>query len=79
MSQTFMHPTNGHTERVTAPRLWVLLFGFLYFLARGLPRPTIWLLLLALPTLGLAWVYAVVRAPAIVRGEYLRRGWTLKR
>lgn len=75
MSQAFTHPTNGHTERVRHPRLWVLLFGFLYFMTRGMWRPAIWLVLLVLPTLGLAWVYCVLAAPGIVRADYLRRGY----
>ena len=72
---TFRNPQNGHEERVRLPRLWVLLFGALYFAARGMWRPAIWLFLLFIPTVGLAWVYCVIQAPSIVRADYLRRGW----
>ena len=75
MSDTFVNPANGHAERVGLARLWVLLFGVFYFAAKGMWRHAILLFLLAVPTLGVAWVYYVLTAPKHVRHHYLERGW----
>ena len=71
------HPMNGHTIKVGWARLWVFLFGALYFAARGMWRHAILLFLLFIPTLGIAWVYYIITAPKHVRGHYLERGWAV--
>jgi len=83
----FKNPENGYTEDKSAPWLWALLFGGLYFIVCGLWAPSIiWLLLaiglyelhfsppatILMPLVGV--VYAFL-APGLVRNSYLRKGW----
>lgn len=82
----FKNPENGYTEEKSAPWLWALLFGGLYFIACGLWAPFIIWLLLAIvlyASMGppatifmffIAIVFAVL-APGLVRSSYLRKGW----
>lgn len=81
----FENPQNGYQERV--PRLawlWMLLFGVFYMIVRNLwthvaivaatmalalMMPAVWLIAIPL------WVGYAASAPALIRSNYLKRGW----
>ena len=67
---------NGHTINIGMARLWVFLFGALYFVARGMWKHAILFVLLVIPTLFFGvWLYYVVTAPKHVRNHFLERGF----
>jgi hypothetical protein len=72
---TFAHPVNGHVQRVGPAWLWALLFGAFYYAYKGMWRHAALLIVLVIPTLGLAWLWYAVKAPALLREHYLERGW----
>ena len=57
------------------PELWCLLFGCIYFAAKGIWTHAVAAFLLAIFTLGLSWLIYPLFARQIVRTHYLRRGW----
>jgi hypothetical protein len=71
----FRNPTNGYEETAYAPALWCLLFGTLYFAAKGIWGHAFISLVLACCTGGLSWLIYPFAARGIVEGHYLRRGW----
>lgn len=83
----FRNPQNGHIENKEAPWFLTLIFGGLYFLASGLfGHAFVWLILLFL-AFSVAGIFGIVLAAIlnfvyalaaneIVRGSYLRKGWT---
>ena len=71
----FRHPSNDYIVEANYMRLWVFLFGPLYFAFRGIWGHFFLSLLLAIPTFGISWIYYVIAAPGIVRKHYLERGW----
>jgi uncharacterized membrane protein YfbV (UPF0208 family) len=85
MAQMFEHPSNGHTEMVSGwSALWVLLFGGLYLLFKGLWAHVLtWLILgiglsIALAVPIPAFVVTIVYAftiQGILERQYLRKGW----
>jgi hypothetical protein len=75
MALTFRNPTNGYTETASAPWLWCLLFGFLYFAVKGIWTHAVASLLLAALTAGLSWLIYPFFARGIVKRHYLRSGW----
>ena len=83
----FKNTTNGHIESVSVPWLWALLFGGFYYIAAGLWAPfIIWIIIAVLlyasmgaPATVLMFVINIIfaaLAPMLVRGSYLRKGWT---
>lgn len=74
---TFRNPSNGYTESMNplAVGVWALLFGCLYFAAKGIWFHAVIGLILALITYGASWLIYPFFAPGIVRTHYLRKGW----
>jgi hypothetical protein len=71
----FVNPVSGRVERLESVWLWVLLFGWLYFAAKGVWFHAVAGLLLALCTGGLSWLVYPFFARRIMRAHYRRRGW----
>jgi len=71
----FRNPANGYEEAVGTPWIWCLLFGCVYFAAKGIWTHAVAALLLALLTFGLSWLIYPFFARQIVETHYLRRGW----
>jgi hypothetical protein len=71
----FRNPANGYVEEIGAPWIWCLLFGCIYFAARGIWTHAVAAFLLALFTWGLSWLIYPFFAREIVEHHYLRRGW----
>jgi hypothetical protein len=76
---TFTNPLNGYTETSSCPWFWTLLFGPLYFAAKGVWTHFIAGILLGLMTCGLSWFVYPFFANGIIRNYYLRRGWRYSR
>lgn len=72
----YLNPINGYAEDSSLPFLWCLLFGPLYFLAKGIWLHAVASLVLALCTAGMSWLIYPFAAGSIVRSHYGRRGWT---
>ena len=72
---TFANRSNGYNEVCSAPWLWTLLFGTIYFAVKGVWTHVVASLLLAIPTYGLSWLVYPFFANGIVRRHYLRKGW----
>lgn len=81
----FKNPSNGHRESVTGcASLWVLLFGGLYLIFKGLwPHVLIWLFAgvglsvamgVPIPALIASIIYAVV-IKGILENKYRNLGW----
>ncbi len=79
----FKNPANNYEEAVTVPFLWTILFGFIYFAAKGVWTHAAVSLILVLAassfTFGIGglivWLIYPFFARSIVRAHYLRRGW----
>ena len=71
----FRNPANGYVETSTAPGFFALLFGPLYFGAKGAWGHAVFAALLVLPTFGISWIIYAMVASDILRTMYLRRGW----
>lgn len=84
----FRNKTNGYEETVSTPWLWTILFGGLYFIAKGLIAPlVIWLILaitfyasMGAPATILLIIMNIIMATlsgSIIRAAYLRKGWEI--
>lgn len=84
---TFEHPLNGHREEVTpAAGVLAFLFGWFYFVAKGLWPHVLLQLLIVLAAAALTggpgviiaiplWVGYALATPSLLRARYLRAGW----
>lgn len=72
---TFKNPKNGYRESSSAPFLWALLFGSLYFAVKGAWGHALVSAVLAILTAGISWLIYPFLASAVVQASYLRRGW----
>lgn len=68
-------PTSGRTLSLKWAPLLALLFGPVYFLLHRAIVPAVILLLLTVPTYGVAWLLFALLAGRILRASYLARGW----
>jgi len=76
MSRTiYKNPSNGYEETITDAGLLCLLFGPLYFAAKGVWTQAVVSLILAIVTFGLSWIVYPFLARGIVEKNYLRKGW----
>ena len=71
----FQNPSNGYEEKVSYVGLFCLLFGFLYFVVKGIWTHALLGLVLAGMTCGISWLIYPFFARGIVERYYLRRGW----
>lgn len=71
---TFKNDKN-FVEDSSIPFLWCLLFGFIYFIYKGIWTHAVISLLLAIVTAGVSWIIYPFFASEIVRNKYLRDGW----
>jgi ACR3 family arsenite efflux pump ArsB len=71
----FRNPANGHTVVISKPGLWSLLFGPLYFVRHDAWAQALIAFVVAVVTMGLAWLVYPFYAGRIVRNAYRRRGW----
>ena len=74
-ANAFRNPANGHIERIDGAWAWVLLFGCIYFAAKGVWTHAVAGLLLAIITGGISWFIYPIFAARIMRTHYLRKGW----
>ncbi len=74
-STAFMNPANGHVEQINNAWAWVLIFGCIYFAAKGVWTHAVAALLAAVATGGLSWLVYPFFAKRIMRTHYLRKGW----
>ena len=75
MSLAFENPANGCVEDIKRSAIYTLLFGFMYFVVRGVWTHAIAALVLAILTLGLSWLVYPLFAKRIMRTHYLQLGW----
>jgi hypothetical protein len=77
MITTFESPANGYRVQVSdrAAFCWTLLFGGLYFLARGSIRHFFIGLILGACTFGISWLIYPFLAANILRAMYYERGY----
>lgn len=76
MGKHFKNPNNDYVEEVSGLSwLWVLLFGTLYFAVKGIWKHVFISLILAILTLGLAWLIYPFFAKGILEKHYLVKGW----
>jgi len=75
LANAFRNPANGHIERIDGAWAWVLLFGCIYFAAKGVWTHAVAGLLLAIITGGISWFIYPIFAARIMRTHYLRKGW----
>tara|TARA_B100000886_G_C20161534_1_gene382276 strand:- start:201 stop:440 length:240 start_codon:yes stop_codon:yes gene_type:complete len=73
----FKNPHNGYIEDSATPLswLWVLLFGPLYWVVRGVWSHAIAHFILALFTFGIAHLIYPFFTYSILRKSYLKKGW----
>lgn len=71
----FKNTINNYTEESSAPFLWCLIFGGLYFAYKGIWSHAVIGLVLAIPTVGVSWLLYPFFAKEIVRKHYLSKGW----
>ena len=71
----FINPVNGYIEEATAPWLWTLLFGPIYFAVKGIWTHFAAGILLGLVTYGISWLIYPFFANGIVKTHYFRKGW----
>lgn len=78
-TSTFENPSNGYRVSVSdgSAFIWTLLFGGLYFLARGSTRHFIISWVLAFCTFGLSWLIYPFFAADALRKMYYERGYRL--
>lgn len=72
----FKHPMNGYAEDVP-PDVWVyvLLFGGIYFLVKGVWTHAVVSFVAAFFTFGVSWLIYPMFAKKIMISHYLRKGW----
>jgi len=72
----FKNPANNYTEELSGYTwAWVLLFGTLYFLVKGVWKHAVLSFILAFCTFGLSWLIYPFFASEIMRKHYLEKGW----
>ena len=72
----FKNQMNGVVEELPPLAwLWTLLFGIIYFAARGIWTHFIVGLLVGILTGGLSWLIYPFFAKKIIREHYLSNGW----
>ena len=72
----FQNPANGYIETVPdRVWLWVLLFGGIYFLAKGVWTHAAASLATACVTFGISWLVYPFFAKQIMVAHYLHNGW----
>lgn len=72
----FKNAMNGHIEVVpNRAWLWVLLFGGLYFLVKGVWTHAAVSFVAAFFTFGASWLVYPFFAKRIMTSHYLRNGW----
>ncbi|MBB1127249.1 hypothetical protein [Thiospirillum jenense] len=72
----FRNPSNGYTEKVSSVAwLWVLLFGTIYFIIKGVWTHALVSFIFALLTAGISWLIYPFFASSIMRRHYLKKGW----
>lgn len=71
----YKNPANGYEERIADTWLLCLLFGPLYFAAKGIWTHALVSLVLALVTFGISWLIYPFLARGIIEKNYLRKGW----
>lgn len=69
------NPANDYEEEIGTLWLWCLLFGCIYFAARGVWTHAVAALLLAIFKVGFSWLIYPLFARQIIETHYLRRGW----
>lgn len=74
----FQHPDSDYTEKSASffSWLWVLLFGPLYWVIRGVWRHAVAHLILVVITAGIAHFVYPFFTYAILEKHYLKQGWT---
>ncbi len=82
----FRNPANNHEEAPSTPWLWTILFGGLYYIAKGLVAPLIiWFVIViflyylfgepaTLFVIILNFIMATLSG-SLIRSSYLRKGW----
>lgn len=71
----FKNKENGYVEEASAPWLWTLLFGVLYFAVKGIWSHVVIGFVLGCITFGISWLVYPFFANGIVRKRYLQNGW----
>ena len=73
----FKNKTNGYIENVSTPFswLWVLLFGPIYWVVKGVWRHAILHFFLFLISLGILHLIYPFFTYSILRKHYLKNGW----
>ena len=71
----FKNPVNNYEETVSAPWVWCILFGPLYFAVEGAWAHFFVSIIFAIFTAGLSWLIYPFFAYDIVKESYLRKGW----
>jgi hypothetical protein len=66
---------HGYVETFTAPWLWTLLFGPLYFIYKGIWTHAVAALILVLVTAGISHLFYPFFARAALEAHYERNGW----
>ena len=83
----FKNPTNGYVEEKSAPWLWTLLFGGLYFIVSGMWAASIVYVVITIFLYGsmgspatllmvVVNIFFAAFASTLVERAYLRKGWT---
>ena len=71
----FKNPSNGYIEEVSSGVwLWVLLFGTIYFVVKGVWTHALVSLIFGLLTVGISWLIYPFFASGM-RRYYLKKGW----
>jgi hypothetical protein len=71
----FQNPANNYVESSSSPWLWTLLFGFFYFLFKGIWVHAVLSFCLAGITFGFSWLIYPFFSGKIIENYYLRKGW----
>jgi len=86
-ARLFENPDNGHREAISADtQLWATLFGFLYFLYKGVWTHAAisafvtyvlysFLWLFSIPVIILFWTIYGRHAADLIANHYLKKGW----
>jgi len=74
----FENPLNNHrvTVGTAGPFFLCLLFGFFYFLFKGIYKHAIISVIVAICTVGIGWLVYPFFAPGIVRNYYIDKGFS---
>lgn len=76
MTTYFENPDNGYVVQVsTSDAFLVLLFGSLYFAAKGVWSHAIVSLIVAIATIGISWLVYPFFTRSIMEDHYLKMGW----